>query len=285
MLQYLVAGLATGASYGLLAMAIVVIFKSTNIPNFATAEMGLFATYVAATCLNHGLPWAVCLLVLLVTAGLLGAVVEKLLIGRFLGKPHYVTIMLTLALYFSINSITTQIWGENTVSVTPPYAGTWHIGTADVTTQQVALLVTFAVIWVALILLFRTPVGLHMRAIAMDNVVPRLLGVSVSRLALLAWIVGGMIAGLALFFHVQTTALSPQSGDDILLSSFVGATLGGFSSVSGAALGGLALGLIEALAGGYISSTAQTSVALIVVLVALILRPRGVLGEAAGRAA
>lgn len=281
--EVVVSGLAAGASYSLLALALVLVLKATDVPNFAMAAVGLLPTYAAWDLLQHGTPYAVAVPAMVVVAAALGWTIERIVGRRLLGRPHHVTVVITIALWYVLNSIIELIWGSNTQIIKAPYAGSVHLGGAVVSYEQIVVLASVVVVAIALVALFRSTVGLHLRAIAMDDAVPRVLGVSVSRLSALSWSLAAVIASLAVLLHAQTTALSTSSGDDILIGAFVAATLGGFTSVSGAVAGGLILGVAEAEAGSALDPSAEYGVALVLVLGILLLRPSGLFGERGAR--
>lgn len=283
MAEELVAGLATGASYSLLALALVLVLKATDVPNFAMAEMGLVPAFIAWSLLRVHVPYFPALVVMIGVALAMGWFLELTVGRRLLGRPHAVTVVVTIALWYLLKSITALVWGSDTRSVAAPYSSSFRVGSAVITEEQVAVLAAVLLVAAALTVVFRTQFGLYLRAIAMDGNVPRLLGVSVGRLSSVTWALATAIASLAILFDAQTTALSSSTGDGLLIGAFVAATLGGFTSVTGAVTGGLVLGVLQAVAGHLVSPAAESAVALVVVLVVLLARPSGLLGEAETR--
>ena len=119
-----------------------------------------------------------------------------------------------------------------------------------------------------------------MRAVAEDRVTPRLLGVRLPRVFRITWALAGAIATVAVLLAAQASVLNDQTGQTLILTGFVAATLGGFSSIVGAFVGGLVLGVVENLAGAYISTSAASAVSLLVVVLVLMIRPEGIFGQA-----
>lgn len=277
--QHLLFGLTTGASYSLLAVGLVLVLKTTDVPNFALAAMGLVPTYAAWQVMESGVPYVAAIVVLLASGALVGLAVERGAMRFLAGRPHHITIVMTIGLWYVLNGVTPQVWGSQARSIDVPYAATWRILGLVVTTPHLVALGGAVLMALLVGAILRTQTGLYMRALALDKDVPRLLGVSGRQLSAVAWALSGAIAALAVFLHAQTTALSPDTGNDILISAFVAATIGGFSSIRGALLGGLGLGLVEAYVGATFSSAAQIAATLLIVLAVLIARPTGVLGE------
>lgn len=283
MAQHLVGGLASGSAFALLALALVLVLKTTNVPNFAMAEMALLPTFIAWSLVANRVPYVVAVAVGLLAAGTIGVIVERTTIRTLIGRPHHVTVVMTIGVWIFLNSVTGLIWGSDARSIAFPWSRAIAIGTAVVTTEQVVLIAAAAVVAIALLGFFRTRWGIFMKAVAVDPQVPRLVGIDVGRLSSLSWAMASAIAGVGVFLHTQATVLSIDSGNDLILNGFVAAAVGGFSSVPGAVVGGLILGVVEAAAGAYISPAAQLGVALVAILAILVVRPQGVLGESLAR--
>ena len=149
--------------------------------------------------------------------------------------------------------------------------------------QECEAIVVGAGVAFGLTTFFRTPWGVQMQAVAEDRVTPRLLGVSINRVFTVSWGLAGMVATLSMILLTESTVLTDQSASNIIIKGFVAATIGGFSSVAGAFIGGLALGVMENLAGAYISTGSASAVALVAIVVLLMFRPEGLFGRARPR--
>lgn len=284
MIQQIISGLASGASYALLALGLVMTLKTTNVPNFAMGAMGLFPVYLVWTVgTRFHLPYVLAIAGGLVAAFGLGWAIERLTIRKLAGLSHFTTVLMTIGVWFAVNAVVGLVWGYEPRSLPIAFAGAFAIGSIVITYQQVVTLVLGIGIAGALIAFFRTPWGIRMKAVAEDPVVPRLLGVKAGTVSGLSWAIASAIAMVAVLLSAQVTVLTPQSGDDLIINGFVAATAGGFSSVGGAVIGGLALGVIENLAGGYISTAAASTIALVAIMAILLIRPTGLLGAGGTR--
>lgn len=281
MLQQIIGGLASGSSYALIALAIVVIMKSTDVPNFAMAEMGLVVAYVGWWFTDLGMPFLVAVASALVLAAVFGAVVEFIALRPLSGSSHFPTLLMTIGLTFAFGA-GIHLWGG---SAPRGFPAPWATTNFTVGGQIIALssLVTIGVgIVVALLLsaFFRSSWGVQMRAIAENRSVSRVLGISANRVSATAWAIGTVMAGIALILATSSSVLSPQIGSALILKGFVAAVLGGFTSMTGAFLGGLIIGVLENLAGAYIATSSKSAIALLVVFVVLLWKPEGMFAAA-----
>jgi len=276
--QFLISGLATGSSYALVAVALVLVWKATGVLNFAQAEIGLFGAFVAWFAIEStGANYYVAVVGGMIAAAVLAMVLERTVVRPIMGESHFAMLIMTIGLYVTVNSLTTLIWGSAGQTIPSPLHGTVHLGptlVADV--NQIAAIVVGAALTLGLTAFFRSRWGVQMRAIAEDRVTPRLLGVSMGRVVAASWALGALLATVALLFQTQATLLNNTAATDLIVKATVAATIGGFASVSGAYFGGLALGVVETLAGGYISSGDQSAVALVLVVLILLVRPEGI---------
>lgn len=281
MIQVIVSGLQVGSTYALMALALVLILKATDVPNFAMAEMALVPAFIVyVLVVEQHVNYYLAVLAGLAVGAVIGMVVERVLIRPILSTSHFAIVFMTIGLYFVLNSIVARIWGSNPRKITAPAAGTWTVGNTVISQQAVlAVLVGFAIM-LAMSFFFRSRVGVQMRAVAEDRVTPRLLGVRLPRVFRVAWAIAGVVASVAVLLAAQSGVLNDQTGQTLLLTGFVAATLGGFNSIVGAFVGGLALGVIENLAGAYISTSAASACSLLVVVLVLMVRPEGVFGQA-----
>lgn len=277
MLQTIVSGLESGSWFALLGLAVVVVMKAADVPNFAMAEMGLVATYVGISLETLGLPFWLAVLGTLVVGVLMGVVTDVLLMRRLARYGHFPLLLMTIGLSLALNALIGLVWGHNPRNFPAPWTGASvtvggdvQLGVSQIVTIVMGLAGAFAIT-----AFFRSPIGAQMRAVAENRSTAQLIGVNAGRLSAIAWGVGGLIAATTLMLQAQSSLVSTSSPSSLIIYGFVAATMGGFSSLFGTFAGGLLLGLIQTFVGTYISTSAQFSVALVVVFLVLMLRPEG----------
>jgi branched-chain amino acid transport system permease protein len=276
MLQSILSGLEAGSWFSLLGLAIVVVMKAADVPNFAMAEIGLFATYIGTTLAAIGVNFWLAVLVTL-AAGVLAAVVIDIgLMRRLAGYGHFPLLLMTIGLSLSLNALIGRIWGQEARRFDAPWSGSYlSIGDVEVSWSQIVTIALGAACAVAITSFFRTSMGAQMRAVAEDRATARLVGVRVGRVSGIAWGIGGAIATVAVMLQAQSTLVSTHSAASLIVYGFVAATMGGFVSLIGTFFGGLALGVIQSLAGFYLSTSIEFAVALLAVVLVLLARPSG----------
>jgi branched-chain amino acid transport system permease protein len=279
--QVIISGLQVGSTYALMALALVLVLKATDVPNFAMAEMGLLPAFIVYVLVNEQhVNYYLAILVGLVCGAVLAMVVERVFIRPIIRTSHFAIVFMTIGIFFVLNSIVALKWDSNPRSIDAPASGTWTVGSTVISQQAVLAIVVGVVIVIGMTLFFRSPAGVQMRAVAEDRVTPRLLGVRLPRVFRIAWALAGAVSAIAVVLAAQGSVLNDQTGQSLILTGFVAATLGGFSSILGAFIGGLALGVVENLAGAYISTSAASAVSLLVVVLVLMARPEGIFGQA-----
>jgi branched-chain amino acid transport system permease protein len=284
LIQQILSGLETGSWYGLLAMALVVIMKSTGVANFAIGDIGLLAAFLGVTLVEHEVPFALTLILAIAFAMAAGAFLEFFVMRRVPSRAHFSLLLMTIGLALTIDAAIELIWGTNPLVFPAP----WTNGNLTIAGQIVAWSqcitigigfgAAFGLTW-----FFRTPTGVRMRAVAENPVVAQVLGISLNRVALWAWVIGAGLSGIVMVLLTQASLVTSTSAQSVIVQAFVAAILGGFSSLTGAFIAGLGLGVLENLAGGLISTGSQEAVALVLVLIVLLLKPRGFAGAVGTR--
>jgi branched-chain amino acid transport system permease protein len=283
-LQQVVSGLAAGSIYASLALALVLIYRSTDVVNFAQGEMATFTTYVAWTLMHHGLSyWSAFVLTLLIAfAG--GVGVERLLIRPVEAKPEIVIVIVTIGLLIAVNGLTGWIWGADVKAFDSPFPNrSWDVGGVSVSIQDVGTLgvcvLTVLVLWA----FFRfTTVGLAMRSVAINPDASRLMGVRVGWMLALGWGLAAVLGAVAGMMAAPTVFLDPNLMIVILIYAFAAAVLGGIDNPVGAVVGGLVLGVVINLLGryvGFVGSELRLPTALAILLLVLVVRPAGLFGR------
>ncbi|MDH5521691.1 MAG: branched-chain amino acid ABC transporter permease, partial [Acidimicrobiia bacterium] len=284
MIQQVIAGLQAGSTYAMLALAVVLILKATDVPNFATADMGLVPTFVGWQLMDSfGLSYWAAIPLAIVFGMALALVIERIAIRPILAESHFATVLMTIGIFVVLSAVIQLIWGSEPRRIDAPFSGNFEVAGNFVTYDQLATIGLGALITAALLWFFKSPWGIRMQAIAEDRVTPRLLGVRVDRVFSISWALAAAIATVAMTLHTQSTVLTDTAGAPLILKAFVAATMGGFGSIIGAFLGGLALGVIENLAGFYIGTGSRAAVAMIFVVLILMAKPEGLFSKARPR--
>jgi branched-chain amino acid transport system permease protein len=272
-------GISTGAIYAAVALALVLIWRSTRIVNFAQGAMLMITTFIASAVLNSGGSYVLGFVVALASGFVLGAVVERVAVRPVEHAPPLNAVILTLGLYTLLVAIAGMIWGNTPRSFPAAFSlRGYRVGGTRLLFSPNDLFTVLVVlaIAVALALLFRaTSVGLRMRAAAFAPEVARLLGVRVGRMLTLGWALAAVAGALAGVLVAPSVFLGPNSFDPILIIGFVAAVLGGLDSPPGAVVGGIVLGVGLSYVSGYAGSALVPLAALAILVIVLMIRPTG----------
>jgi branched-chain amino acid transport system permease protein len=281
--QVLFSGLALGSIYGLVALGFVVIFKATDVFNFAQGMFVVCGAYLAVTAITLlGLPFPVAVLFIIVVAALMGMGTHALLIRPLSGRPILSIIMLTIALSIVLRALIEIVYGPAGRTLTSPLpSGSFaFMGLRISQLHLTAALVSWACM-IAFGLFFRfTSAGLLMRAAADSHEAATISGVRVDAMNRLAWAIGFTLAAIGGLFLGQLQIVSTEL-ESIGLLALPAVVIGGLQSIPGAILGGLLVGIIEQLASTYISPKSSDVVIYALLLVILLVRPWGLLGQKA----
>ncbi len=252
--QQVVAGLGSGAIYGALALALVLIHRATGVINFAQGEMAMFTTYIAWTLIeNHGWSYWPAFVVTLAFAFALGLGVQRVVIAPVSNTSVLTVVIMTIGLVLTFNGLASLIWSAEIRSFPSPFPNeTWQVGGVSISQQDVG---TFAVVLVLVALLWAffqfTKVGLALRASALNPDASRLVGVRVGWMLAIGWGLAAMLGAVAGMLAAPTVLLDPNMMQAILIYAFAAAVLGGIDSPPGAVAGGLILGVGLNLIGTY----------------------------------
>jgi branched-chain amino acid transport system permease protein len=287
-IQQVISGLATGGIYGSLALALVMIYQSTDVVNFAQGEMAMFATYLSWTMMDAGLPYWVAFFGTLVVAFVGGILIERVIIRPVENAPILSIVIVCIGLLVILNSVAGWLYSYIQKPFPSPFPpkpiriGNIYIGAHDIGAIAVTL-----VVLLFLYLFFRyTTLGLAMRAAAQNPASSRLCGIRVGWMLALGWGLAAMVGAVAGMMVAPVVFLDPNMMAGILIYAFASATLGGFTSPGGAVVGGLIVGVMENLVGTYvkfIGTELKLTVALAVILVVLVVKPSGLFGRATVR--
>ena len=280
-LHQLLAGLATGGIYASVALALVMIYQATHHINFAQGEMAMFSTFIAWSLLQAGLPyWAT----FIATVGLsfvLAAVVEFTVIRPMHDKPALSVVVVFIGLLVIFHSLAGWLFGYTIKQFPSPFPSDAWFGSAMMSAHEMGAIGVTLLVVVLLFAFFRfTPLGLAMRAAAQNAASSRLVGINVGRMLMLGWGLAGAIGAVAGMMVAPVVFLDPHMMTGVLLYAFAGALIGGIDSPLGAVLGGFIVGVLENLIGTYVVGTEiKLSVALVLIVGVLIVKPSGLLGR------
>jgi branched-chain amino acid transport system permease protein len=299
LLNTLLIGITSGAIYALMALSIVLVWRSTRVINFAQAGQALTSTFIGYQTLAYVDSFWVALLVAMVGGALISALIEVTLMRVLLKHSSsgaiagVAPIIATLGLLEVIQATITLIWGGADVLLKPPLSNVgFTIGTNTLvfSPMKLAIILIVLVLLALLSLIFqKTSIGLSLRAAAFSPELARLAGVRVDAVRTLGWALSGAtgaVAGLLLVSNGNGSFSSASLEFSLLLiSGFIAAVIGGLESVLGAVLGGLALGIITAFVLMYVSDSLFFIAPFVILLLVLFIRPQGILGKKGGRRA
>jgi branched-chain amino acid transport system permease protein len=287
--QQIVSGLALGAVYGSLALAIVLIYRTTQVVNFAQGEMGMFTTFIAWSLItNHGLSYWPAFALTLLLAFVGGVAIERVVIRPVEHASHLTVIMVTIALFVILNGLAGWIWSAETRSFPSPFTGDpIRIAGVSFGRHEIGIIVVTLATVLLLWAFFRfTKLGLAMRAAAVGPVASRLLGVRVGWMLALGWGFAAVLGAVSGMMVAPIVFLDPTMMQAVLIYAFAAAVLGGVESPAGAVVGGLAIGVAINLLGTYVDFVTpelELPVAFAVLIGVLVLRPSGLFGRAVVR--
>jgi branched-chain amino acid transport system permease protein len=287
-LQQVVSGLASGAIFASLALALVLIYRATDVVNFAQGEMATFSTYIAWSLMDHGLSYWPAFVLTLGLSFLGGAAIERTLIRPVEHRPEIAIVIVTIGLLIALNGLTGWIWGAEVKAFDSPFPNeSWEVGDVVISQQDVGTLCVVLLTVAALWAFFRfTTLGLVMRAVANDKSASRLVGVRVGLMLALGWGLAAVLGAIAGMMAAPVLFLDPTMMLIVLIYAFAAAVLGGIDSPLGAVIGGLALGVAVNLIGTYVDfvgADLRLPVALLIILGVLLVRPSGLFGREAVR--
>ena len=283
LLQDIINGLTAGSVYALLAVGIVLIYKSSEVLNFAHGTLAMFATFVAyQLAAEQGLPFGVAIAFALLAAFGIGALLYRGMLDRAKQGGGHAMVMVTIGILMALEGAAGAIWGTDMKEFHHVFADSEYMSLPAglVISEHDAWIIAASVAMaLGLALFFRfTRVGIALRAVSQNPVAAQLMGVRVSRVHSLTWGIATALGAVASLLIVPKLFLDPAMMFSPLMKAFAAAVLGGMTSVSGAILGAWLLGVIEVLVGAYISTEFQATIAFVVIVVVLAVRPQGLLG-------
>ena len=292
LIQQVAAGLANGAIYALVALALVMIFVSTDHINFAQGEMAMFSTYLTWALVQTGLGFWSALALAMLGSFFVGMLIERIILRPLHHAPLLSIVVVFIGILAIFHSMAGAIWSHTIKEVPSPFPKATFFGSGFIGPHQIGMIAVTLLLLLALFAFFRfTPLGLAMRAAAQNPVSARLAGVPVDWMLALGWGLAAAVGAVAGAMVAPVVYLEPNMMAGILLYGFAGALVGGIASPGGAVAGGFIVGVLENLVayfgnllekstGMYIIGNGEKlTVALIMLITVLTVKPSGIFGR------
>jgi len=280
LLQVILSGLATGSIYALVALGLALIYNTTEHVNFAQGEMSMIPTFISFTFFNFmGFSLPAAILLTLVVSALMGIIVERLIIRPAMHAPHFNIFIITLGLSIVMKSLAGFAWTHEAFffpSIFPDKR--FMVGTVTVDVPSLGMIGTTLVLMLILYLFFKyTRYGTAMRAVSQSQNAAYLMGINVRQSFAVTWAISFLVATVAGILMAPVVFLSTHMGL-VVINGFAAAILGGWGSIPGAILGGMLLGVIDNIAPLYLPSQIKNIVPFMVIVIVLVIRPKGIMG-------
>lgn len=285
LLQDAISGLGTGAAYALVALALVIVFRTTSIVNFAQGEMATFTTFISWDLLTYaGLPFYASLVLTAIIAALIGTVTYRLILHPVVTRQsEFAAVMLTFGLFELFNGLSNSLWSPTPREYPAPMSGApVSLGRIFIERQSIADAGIALVVMLALGAWFRyTRGGLGMRATTDNIYAARAVGINVVRVYAAGWAVAGAIGAVSGMLLANVLLLSPNEMGNVIVFALVALIIGGVESPVGAVVGGIAVGVVDALLAGTpaVGPNLATPVMLGLMVAVLLVRPQGLFGS------
>ncbi|HLQ35856.1 MAG TPA: branched-chain amino acid ABC transporter permease [Chloroflexota bacterium] len=286
--QQFIGGLAMGSIYALVAVGLVLVYKVSDVVNFAHGTTIMVTTFVALKLVDNHVPLVLAFLAAMAAGAGLGAAVHGLVLQRARNATVTERLVATIGVGFVLYSLAGLVWGYDTRGFPEAVTGTpVRLAAVVISRDKLLTFGTAVVLAVALFLFFRyNKAGIALRAMAQNQTAARLMGVPVNRMLLLTWAISAALGALAGVLIAPNILVDPNMMDDVLVKAFAAAVLGGFTSLPGALVGGLGLGVIENFVAasvkiGAIEGTEfKATFAFLLIIAVLAIRPEGLFGRA-----
>jgi len=275
-------GLTNGVIFGMVALSLVLIWRSTGVLNFAQGAMPMFATYVGFALLSYHLGYWACVVACVIVGLLIGGLTERLLVRGLYGKPEINPIVVMVGFLIVLEAVAAAIWSSFPRSLPTPFSfKDWQLAGKPLALSPFTVyeIVTALIVMTAVAVLFRfTKLWLQLRASAVAPEVSRLLGVRVGRLLTLGWMLSTVVGVITTILVASNLfqGLTPTVMDGIFAYGFIAAAIGGLESPVGAIVAGVLLGIINQFVTDHVNQNAVIIIALVLLIVSLMIRPSGV---------
>jgi branched-chain amino acid transport system permease protein len=288
LIQLIVSGFAVGSVYALVGLAFILVNEATGVVNFATGQFVTIGCFVAVTTvIQMGLPLFLAYPAALLAMAVFGIVFYAIVFRPLQDRSVVTVIIGTVMIGIVIQNGALMTWGSVPFRPRSPFGRQVVdvFGAAISAHALFVIAVAFLLIGLLYGLIYRTSIGARMRAVAQDRDAARLMGIGVGRLFVLTWVIAGVLTGAAGILVGPMWFADVNMGDPIALKAFAAIIIGGFSSVPGAILGGILVGLAEMFGAAYISSAYKDGLVFLVMILFLLVRPQGIFGERIGERA
>ncbi len=277
----MLSGLDNGGIYASIALALVMIYQATHHVNFAQGEMAMFSTYICWTMIDAGFPYWVAFFLTLIFAFVTGVLIERVVIRPVEQAPVLTVVAVFIGLLLTINSLAGWIYSYTIKAFPSPFPSNAWYGSSYMSPHEVGMIFVTMVVLGLVFAFFRfTPLGLAMRAAAQNPVSSRLVGIRVGWMLAFGWGLAGLIGAVAGMMAAPIVYLDPNMMFGILIYGFAAALMGGIDNAWGAVLGGFIVGVLENVAGAYVVGTElKLTVALIIIVGVLVIKPSGLFGR------
>jgi branched-chain amino acid transport system permease protein len=279
--QLIVNGLAIGSLYALTAFGIVLIYKTTDVITFAQGETAMFSTFIAFTLLTAlQLSFPLAFALTLAFAVLFGALIERVVLRRISTVTILNPVIVTVGLSLILLGAAGWIWGYEIRTFPAPVSGApFRFGTVVLSQLNALILGVILVLMVVLFAFFRySLVGVAMRAVAQNRLAAQLMGININRINALGWGLGTALGAVTGMLIAPLNYLDPGMMGDVALKAFAAAVVGGLTSLPGAVVGGLLLGIVDSVVGFQVPEL-RTTIAFTLIVLVLAVRPGGLLGK------
>lgn len=279
-IQQIISGLAVGCVYGLIALGFVLIFKTTEVINFAQGELVMIGAFIAFTLITvFKVPFVLAFLLTPIICGGIGILLERVLIRPLVGEPVVSIIIVTIGLSITLRAFAGMIWSYDTLDFPHVFSEeAIKISSIVVSPIDIWIILVSLGLVILLFLFFKfTTVGISLQASADNPLASLLMGISVKRVYSMTWAISAMVGAVAGIIISPITFLSPHMGF-LGLKAFPAAVIGGFNSIPGALVGGVIIGVSENLAGIYLPLWFKDIFAYVVMLAVLMIKPEGLFG-------
>jgi branched-chain amino acid transport system permease protein len=280
-IHQVLAGLATGGIYASLALALVMIYQATHLVNFAQGELAMFATYIAWSLIDAGMPYWGAFFCTVVFAFVLGVVIERVIIRPVESSSVLSVVVVFIALLVILNSVTGWIYTYTIKTFPSPFPEQPLFGNRFMSSHEIGAIGVTLVVLLLIYAFFRfTPLGLAMRAAAQNPESSKLVGIRVGWMLALGWGLAAAIGSVAGMMVAPIVFLDPNMMGGILLYAFAGALIGGIDNPWGAVFGGFLVGVLENVLGAFvIGNELKLAVALVLIIGVLTVKPSGFFGK------
>ena len=280
-LEFSLIGIGSGAIYVLAALSFVIVYKATNVFNFATGQMMMFGTYLFYMFdTQFGFGWVTGLAAAIICAALLAMALERFLLRPLLGRPAVVLVMVTLGISSILEGLAQLIWGPDVRQLTEILPRKpFFLGDILIPGKLAWSFIIVAVIAALFMVYYRySRAGTAIRATATDQITAESLGINIRSVFLLSWGLAGVLAAVSGIITGSVNGITPQLGD-VALNVLAVVMLAGMTSVGGVVIAGLFTGWLETIVGAYLGASWQSFIPYLVVLVVMLVKPTGLFGE------